>query len=71
MKTNLGVARRTDSNVIDLTDDAMTRQVRAQVNRKIEDKRIVNELKAMIRKQVSVDIILDTLQARVMASPYT
>lgn len=48
-QTNLGVAHVQGSRIIDLTDTAMERQTRREVERKVEDNRIVRELKAMLR----------------------
>jgi hypothetical protein len=69
--TNLGVTHKIDGHVIDITDTAMQRQVRRQVERKIEDKRIVGELKAMLRGGYSPEAILEYAGARVAASTLT
>lgn len=64
----LGVKHTIDGTVIDLTDTAMQRQVRRQAERKVEDKRIVGELKVMLRTGYAPEEVLSYLQDRVARS---
>lgn len=66
--TNLGVAHKIDGVVIDITDNAMSRQVRLGIERKYEDTRIVNGAKWMMTAGMPVADIFEFISERVHAS---
>lgn len=53
------------SRVIDLTDTAVERETRLRVRRKIDDRKIVNEAKALIGAGVAPALIIEHVRGRV------
>lgn len=68
--TDLGVAHTINGRIIDLTDDAMQRQTRLAVERKYEDRKIVNRAKVMMRMQLDPEYIYEHIEHMVLTSKY-
>lgn len=66
--TNLGVTHKIDGVVIDITDSAMQAQTRRALERKYEDRRIVNAAKAMLHRGTPPERVLGYIEAWVTTS---